>query len=122
MGEISMKMTVFVAMVVVLLVGCKEKKEISSIVERSNKETVSVWLDGKEVSEQRKDIEEKFKKAICDYFECESKELEFDIIIALGTELLTVDVKWKDTWYTMTGEIAKREVSITCCKIIVKEK
>ncbi len=127
MGVISMKLGVVLVFLLTVLCGCqdvqegKESKESRSFIERSNNESVEVLVDGKEVTEERRALEEKFRQLICEYLQCEREDVEFDMIIALGTEMLTVDVKFEECWYTVTGDIIDEEVSIKFFQLIEKD-
>lgn len=100
-----MKKIIFLVMVL-MLSGCalaEEKEEgHSSMIITSNGEVVSAYRDGKDVTDERKALEEQTEESISRFLNRDREELEFDMFCMLEEDGMTVEVMVDEVSYTFT--------------------
>ncbi|MFI3171703.1 MAG: hypothetical protein R3Y58_04955 [Eubacteriales bacterium] len=89
----------------------KEQEEFSSFTTISNGQVVSAYVNGENVIDERRELEEKVKESVGEYYEREVDELVFKGFCMLEMEGITVEVEVDGVWYMvecdMDGEIVK---------------
>ncbi len=109
-----MKKSIVVVMVL-LLAGCaqteKQEEGHSSTIVTSGGEIVSVYVDGEEVTDERKALEEQTKDAISEFLNRDKEELEFSMFCMLEMDGMTIEVVVDEVSYTfscsMQGDIIR---------------
>lgn len=99
---------------VLVLMGCSsEKEEVgSSIICISNGDVTLAYVNGVDVTEERKDLEEKLKDNVSGYYGIDEEEMEFQTFCMLGAEMMTVEVEVEDDWYLVTGDTEGEILSV----------
>lgn len=99
-----MKRILVVMLYVLVLCGCADKKEEghSSTVVTAGGEVVSAYRDGKDVTEERKALEEQTEKAISRFLNRDIEKLEFDMFCMLEEDGMTIEVMVDGVSYTFT--------------------
>lgn len=102
-----------VVMVLMMATGCskteKQEEEHSSTVITSGGEVVSAYRDGKDVTDERKALEEQTKDAISRFLNRDKEELEFSMFCMLEMDGMSIEVIVDEVSYTffcsMQGDI-----------------
>lgn len=108
----DMKKSIVLVMVL-LLAGCaqteKQEEGHSSTIVTSGGEIVSAYVDGEDLTDERKALEEQMKDAISEFLNRDKEELEFSMFCMLGTDGMTIEVVADEVSYTfkcsMQGDI-----------------
>jgi len=104
---------VFAVTVLMVVPGCsktgKQEEEHSSTVITSGGEVVSAYRDGKDVTDERKALEEQTKDAISRFLNRDKEELEFSMFCMLEMDGMSIEVIVDEVSYTffcsMQGDI-----------------
>lgn len=95
-----------VLIMVLLLAGCaqieKQEEGHSSTIVTSGGEIVSAYVDGEDVTDERKALEEQTKDAISEFLNREKEELEFSMFCMLEMDGMTIEVVVDEVSYTFT--------------------
>lgn len=99
-----MKRILMVVLSALMLSGCadKEKEGHSSIVVTAGGEVVSAYLDGEDVTEERKALEVQTEETVSGFLNRERDELEFDMFCMLEQDGMTIEVMVNGVSYTFT--------------------
>lgn len=99
-----MKRILIVVLSALMLSGCaeKEKEGHSSMVVTAGGEVVSAYLDGEDVTEERKALEVQAEEAVSGFLNRERDELEFDMFCMLEQDGMTIEVMVDGVSYTFT--------------------
>lgn len=96
----------FVLIMVLLLAGCaqteKQEEGHSSTIVTSGGEIVSAYVDGEDVTDERKALEEQTKDAISGFLNRDKEELEFSRFCMLEMDGMTIEVVVDEVSYTFT--------------------
>ncbi len=107
------KKIILMLLSVLVLMGCAEKEEVgTSITYISNGEVVSAYVNGVDVTDERKALEEKLKDSVSEYYGINEKEIEFQTFCMLGVEMMTVEVEVQQEWYLVTGDTEGEILSV----------
>lgn len=106
---------VFAVTVLMMVPGCskteKQEEEHSSTVITSGGEVVSAYRDGKDVTDERKALEEQTKDAISKFLNRDKEELEFSMFCMLEMDGMSIEVIVDEVSYTffcsMQGDIIR---------------
>ena len=100
-----MKKVIVLAMVLILT-GCApaedREKGHSSMVVTANREVVSAYRDGKDVTDERKALEVQTEEAVSRFLNRDREKLEFDMFCMLEEDGMTVEVMVDEVSYTFT--------------------
>lgn len=100
-----MKRSIILVMVL-SLTGCVqiEKREEchSSTIVTSGGEVVSAYVDGEDVTGERKALEEQTKEAVSKFLNRNKEELEFSMFCMLEMDGMTIEVVVDEVSYTFT--------------------
>lgn len=95
-----------VLIMVLLLAGCvqteKQEEGHSSTIVTSGGEIVSAYVDGEDVTDERKALEEQTKDAISGFLNRDKEELEFSMFCMLEMDGMTIEVVVDEVSYTFT--------------------
>ena len=102
-----------VLIMVLLLAGCvqteKQEEGHSSTIVTSGGEIVSAYVDGEDVTDERKALEEQTKDAISGFLNRDKEELEFSMFCMLEMDGMSIEVIVGEVSYTffcsMQGDI-----------------
>lgn len=99
-----MKRILIVVLFALILSGCaeKEKEGHSSMIVTAGGEVVSAYLDGEDVTEERKALEVQTEEAVSKFLNREREELEFDVFCMLEQDGMTIEVMVDEVSYTFT--------------------
>ena len=99
-----MKRFLIVVLSALVLSGCEknEKEGHSSLVVTAGGEVVSAYLDGEDVTKERKALEVQTEEAVSGFLNRERDELEFDMFCMLEQDGMTVEVMVEGVSYTFT--------------------
>lgn len=101
----DMKRSIILVMVL-LLMGCtqteKHEEGHSSTIVTSGGEIVSAYVDGEDVTDERKALEEQTKDAISGFLNRGKEELEFSMFCMLEMDGMTIEVVVDEVSYTFT--------------------
>ena len=100
-------------MLLMMATGCgkteKQEEEHSSTVITSGGEVVSAYRDGKDVTDERKALEEQTEDVISRFLNREKEELEFSMFCMLEMDGMSIEVIVDEVSYTffcsMQGDI-----------------
>ncbi len=104
---------VLAAMLLMMTTGCgrteKQEEGHSSKVITSGGEAVSAYRDGKDVTDERKALEEQAEDVISSFLNRDKKELEFSMFCMLEMDGMSIEVIVDEVSYTffcsMQGDI-----------------
>ncbi len=101
----DMKRSIVLVMVL-LLTGCTQTEKYeeghSSTIVTSGGEIVSAYVDGEDVTDERKALEEQTKDAISGFLNRGKEELEFSMFCMLEMDGMTIEVVVDEVSYTFT--------------------
>lgn len=106
---------VLAVMLLMMATGCsnteKQEEEHSSMVITSGSEVVSAYRGGKDVTDERKALEEQTEDAISRFLNRDKEELEFSMFCMLEMDGMSIEVIVDEVSYTffcsMQGDIIR---------------
>lgn len=99
-----MKRILIVLLFALMTSGCaeKEREGHSSMVVTAGGEVISAYLDGEDVTEERKALGVQTEEAVSGFLNRERDELEFDMFCMLEQDGMTIEVMVDEVSYTFT--------------------
>lgn len=112
-GAQMKKLVVVVALSIISLCTLRvEKQEVISTF-RSNRELVSAYIDGKNVTDDYSSALEKSLKNVKDYLGLSAQEMETVSDCMMGTEYITIELIYDESKYTFCCDSSGKILSVS---------
>ncbi len=95
----------FLLLSTLIIVGCTTGNEenYGSFISIANDEVVTMYVDGVDVTNERKELEDNLKTNVSQYYDKDKEDIGFQMFCMLDAETITVEVEVEDSRYLGTG-------------------